>query len=70
MSEVPTSDLTPKQITFGPCCFCGESIEQTDVDPCGVEVVTREEKWQTWFCHASCFRERLIKGKWMEPAHF
>jgi hypothetical protein len=58
--------------TFGgPCCFCGEPIERTAVDPCAVRVETREGLTQAWFCHARCFRERLVEDPdVLAPAHF
>ncbi len=45
----------------GPCCFCGEPIEHTAVDPCAVRVETHEGLTQAWFCHARCFKERLVE---------
>jgi hypothetical protein len=47
------------RVGFGPCCFCGEIIEETDVDPCRLTVETSGKKWQVWYTHAMCFRERL-----------
>lgn len=42
------------------CCFCGKPIEGKPPDPCRVTVeICEEGKWQLWYCHASCFRERL-----------
>ena len=63
-------------VAFGPCCFCGEGFDGTnDHDPCNVTVTTAKGKWQTWFCHADCFRERLAKPDgypdgFLDPAHF
>jgi hypothetical protein len=57
-------------VNFGPCCFCGKAIDKEGVDPCSVTVETREEKSQTWFCHAACFRSRLVPGEWLRPVHF
>jgi hypothetical protein len=48
------------QIAWGPCCFCGKEIVPTDKDPCRVTVETAKGRWQVWFCHAACFRERVI----------
>ena len=57
-------------IKFGPCCFCGKDIIESDIDPCRVTVETHVDKWQVWHCHATCFSERLIVDPMMEPAHF
>jgi len=63
-----------KAVHFGPCCFCAEKIEQTDIDPCRVTVSTTTDKWQVWYCHSACFKERLgtLAGAegFFEPAHF
>jgi hypothetical protein len=53
----------------GPCCFCGKGIERTAVDPCAVSVETEEGLTEVWFCHGSCFKERLAP-KVVPPAHF
>jgi hypothetical protein len=53
----------------GPCCFCGEPIEHTAVDPCAVSVETEEGMTQAWFCHARCFKARLATGRGLEPVH-
>jgi len=61
-------------VEWGPCCFCGEVIAKRDVNPCRLTVETEQGKWQTWFCHAACFRERLIQlpesPGFLDPAHF
>jgi hypothetical protein len=61
-------------IVFGPCCFCGKQIAETEIDPCQVTVSTATEKWQTWFCHGACFKERLAalpdSPGFFDPAHF
>jgi hypothetical protein len=56
----------------GPCCFCGEAIERTAVDPCAVSVETEEGLTEAWFCHGRCFKERLASkpGLDLVPAHF
>lgn len=60
--------------SFGPCCFCGMGIEESETDPCRVTVHTSAERWQVWFCHSACFRERLTDPPdapgFFEPAHF
>jgi hypothetical protein len=61
-----------KEIQFGPCCFCGRDIEKQGPDPCRITVETQQEKWQTWFTHAECFKERLTRAAAVDlsPAHF
>ena len=61
------------EVTFnGPCCFCGAMIDGSDVDPCRVTVETAAERWQVWFCHAVCFKERITSNEFVDlsPAHF
>lgn len=63
-------------VVWGPCCFCGKPIEETDTDPCEVCVTTSAggKKWQVWYCHGKCFRERLAilpeMVGFFDPAHF
>ena len=45
---------------FGPCCFCGKDIDSVDPDPCCITVTTARDEGQMWWCHAKCFRERLL----------
>jgi len=56
---------TEQKVGWRPCCFGGLDIFSTDVDPCGVTVETRGKKWQVWFCHSACFKQRLSD----RPAH-
>ena len=62
------------EIKFGPCCFCGVDIAVDGPDPCTVTVTTKTDKWQTWSCHAACFKERLTDPPYapgfFDPAHF
>jgi hypothetical protein len=60
------------KIGWGPCCFCGGEIEPNEIDPCSVTVETAGKKWQTWFVHAVCFKERITADSNMDlsPAHF
>jgi len=62
------------RIEWGPCCFCGLRIATTRIDPCRVTVETEEGKWQLWYCHAACFKERLAAlpehPGFFDPAHF
>jgi hypothetical protein len=66
--------MNTKQIDWGPCCFCGFEIFADAIDPCRLTVSTAAEKWQVWFCHAGCFKQRLFDspetaGLFL-PAHF
>jgi hypothetical protein len=56
----------------GPCPFCGELIEQTEVDPCSLTVTTQNQLWQLWYCHAKCFKQRIVENPHVDlsPAHF
>jgi len=62
------------KVEWEPCRFCGVLIVTTNIDPCRSTVATDEGKWQVWFCHSSCFKERLsdrpeLMGLF-SPAHF
>jgi len=47
------------------CCFCNTMIVSTDVDPCDINILInvdkpkQEQDNQTFYCHVSCFKERL-----------
>jgi hypothetical protein len=47
------------------CCFCGIGIREQSLDPCGLALTVNfsspEEiqESQGFFCHLSCFEERL-----------
>ncbi len=60
------------KVELGPCCFCGRDIAVSEIDPCTVTVENAQEKWQTWFCHAECFKNRIVKqaDTDLTPAHF
>ena len=59
------------KIVWGPCCFCGDQIEPTAIDPCRVQVTTESGKWQVWYCHAACFKKRIVEHPMdLSPAHF
>lgn len=67
--------MNKDEISFGPCCFCAGQIEEQGPDPCSITVETNNEgQWQTWFCHAACFKERLKEPSdapgFLEPIHF
>jgi len=61
-------------VTFGPCCFCGQPIRETEIDPCRITVETRKQHWQTWHCHGACFKTKLTDPPeapgFFELAHF
>ena len=63
-----------REINWGPCCFCGLQIAATNTDPCRVTVETASKKWQLWFCHAACFKQRLTDSPELmglfDPVHF
>jgi hypothetical protein len=67
-------NVAAHEVKWGPCCFCALEITQTSIDPCRVTVETAGGKWQVWFCHAECFKERLSTHPEMlsmfPPAHF
>jgi hypothetical protein len=60
------------RIGWGPCCFCGLPIATTMIDPCRLTVETEAGKWQLWFCHGACFKNRLMLSPtgFFDPAHF
>jgi hypothetical protein len=66
--------MSEPEISFGPCCFCAQTIQQSDVDPCRLTINTHGNKWQVWFCHAACFKVRLKdppdEPGFFDPAHF
>jgi hypothetical protein len=59
-----------KKVAFGPCCFCGQPIDKTEIDPCSVTVETSGGNWQVWFSHAACFKKLLCRDWDFEPQHF
>jgi len=63
---------TAREVVFGPCCFCNEQIAASNTDPCTITVSTKDERWQVWYCHAKCFRDRLFgrEDGMFEPANF
>jgi len=62
------------KVEWGPCCFCELDVQPSDIDPCRVQVSTTSAKWQTWFCHAACFKQRIVNPPdapgLLDPAHF
>jgi hypothetical protein len=57
-------------IEWGPCCFCGESIKPTAVEPCRLTIETQNGRSQVWYCHAECFKARLTTIHDLEPGIF
>ena len=61
-------------VKWGPCCFCAAQINEDEIDPCRVTVETSQGKWQAWYCHARCFKSRLVTSPELmglfDPAHF
>jgi hypothetical protein len=49
-------------------------MEKNNTDPCRITVETANGKWQVWFCHGNCFRQKLSDlpeaPGLFEPAHF
>jgi hypothetical protein len=47
------------------CCFCGESIYESDVDPCALilfgnwQAPEPEQVEQQFFCHVGCFKKSM-----------
>lgn len=67
-----TARLDDLKVELGPCCFCGRDIAVSEIDSCAVTVETAKAKWQTWFCHAECYKDRIVKhaDTDLTPAHF
>lgn len=48
------------------CCFCGENISRTEMDPLTVDLRSDgtddeyREGVQSFHCHAECFEKRLF----------
>ena len=47
------------------CCFCGRTIADRGIDPCGLAFTAgfmlppERQASQGFFCHVACFEERL-----------
>ena len=69
-----SKDGDKTKMEWGPCCFCGGGITSNATDPCRITVETTGEKWQVWFCHGQCFKDRLVQTPdlldFFAPAHF
>jgi hypothetical protein len=53
-----------KELKFN-CCFCNNTIELSDIDPCNINFMANYGKEveyqpnQDFFCHFKCLKERL-----------
>jgi hypothetical protein len=47
------------------CCFCGQGISESAVDPCAIVLVGNwqspepEQAEQQFFCHVACFKKAM-----------
>jgi hypothetical protein len=47
------------------CCFCGEGIGESAVDPCAIVLIgnwlspVEKQAEQQFFCHVACFKEAM-----------
>jgi len=64
------SDEPEVNVVFDLCCFCNEIIAKSAIDPSDITVTVSSGQWQTWWCHAECFRKRLHSDPLFEPVHF
>jgi hypothetical protein len=54
-----------KDILKFQCCFCGESINAINIDPCSIffsincDKSEEEQQSQQFFCHKICFEKHL-----------
>ncbi len=66
------SAVNANKVAWGPCCFCGQDIKPSAIDPCRVTVETNQGKWQAWVCHGACFRVRVTTATEVDlsPVHF
>ena len=58
------ADVTETQGVPGLCCFCGDGIAR-ESDDWGHLTITHkgdESRWQLWYCHGSCFKQRLARA--------
>jgi hypothetical protein len=62
------------KVQWSPCCFCGNDIESSEIDPCWVQVTTAKQQSEVWFCHAACFKKQIVNPPYapgmLDPAHF
>jgi hypothetical protein len=47
-------------VTFEPCCFCGQEIERRGPDPWSLTVQAFQGRTLIWFCQAACLRDRAV----------
>lgn len=61
--------LQPEKRVVFSCCYCEEILESEDPDFKGICLYDKDsgKGEQYWFCHESCFREKLSPDYNMEP---
>ena len=68
------SDIEEIRVGWSPCCFCGENIQKSDIDPCSVQVSAVTGKWQYGSATHSALSQDLAHlrkhSHFLEPAHF
>lgn len=48
------------------CCFCGEGIASSPIDPCSINILinwdkSRDKQYsQDFFCHITCFKKQIL----------
>jgi len=52
-------------LRYGPpreCAFCAKTITVAEIDPTvmGIQTSSNGQDMQFWFCHAACFRQRVV----------
>jgi hypothetical protein len=61
----PACDDAPVMLHPVMCAFCGEGVEETGLDPCGLIVIAgwagpdEQQSEQQFFSHAGCLRTRM-----------
>ncbi len=49
------------------CCFCNNSVQTTEIDPCDIDIATnwerpdRKRRDQFFWCHSQCFKNNIHK---------
>jgi hypothetical protein len=64
-------DAVMQKISGWLCCFCGQEIEETDIDPCTFTIRTSRGNDQAYACHGICFKKHIAsEPPIFAPAHF
>lgn len=50
--------MVQMDIECGSYCLCAKDIEARSPDPLRVIAETSDGKWQDWYAHASCFKDK------------